>query len=66
MPSLRLKAPHTHAGVAHPAGHVLDVAPHIARWLLDHGIAEACDPASESASAPAMASSRPAKPISKE
>lgn len=66
MPALRIKAPHTHAGVALPAGHVLDVAPHIARWLIEHSIAESCDLASESAPAPVMASSRPAKPISKE
>lgn len=40
MPKLKLKVTHTHAGVAYPAGHVLDVDEHTARWLTDHGIAE--------------------------
>jgi hypothetical protein len=64
MPALRLKASHTHAGVSHPAGHVLDVAPHIARWLLEHGVADACDPPAEPA--PVPASGRTAKPTNKE
>lgn len=41
MPKLKLKITHTNAGVAYPAGHVIDVDEHTARWLTDHGIAEA-------------------------
>ena len=40
MPKLKLKVTHTHAGVAYPAGHVIDVDDHTARWLADHSIAE--------------------------
>jgi hypothetical protein len=40
MPKLKLKVTHTHAGVAYPAGHVLDVDEHTARWLTDHQIGE--------------------------
>ena len=40
MPKLQLKVTHTHAGVAYPAGHVIDVAEHTARWLTDHQIGE--------------------------
>lgn len=40
MPKLKLKVTHTHAGVAYPAGHILDVDEHTARWLSDHRIAE--------------------------
>lgn len=37
---LQLKATHTHAGVAYPAGAIVAVDVHSARWLIDHGIAE--------------------------
>lgn len=40
MPKLKLKVTHTHAGVAYPAGHVIDVDEHTARWLTDHQIGE--------------------------
>ena len=40
MPKLKLKVTHTHAGVAYPAGHVIDVDEHTARWLADHRIGE--------------------------
>jgi hypothetical protein len=40
MPKLKLLVTHTHAGVAYPAGHVLDVDEHTARWLIDHRIGE--------------------------
>lgn len=40
MPKLKLKVTHTHAGVAYPAGHVLDVDEPTARWLTDHQIGE--------------------------
>ena len=39
MPKLKLKVTHTHAGVAYPAGHVIDVDDHSARWLAYHIIA---------------------------
>ena len=38
MPKLRLKVTHTHAGVAYPAGHVIDVDEHAARWLIERDI----------------------------
>lgn len=37
---LKLKVTHTHAGVAYPAGHVIDVDEHTARWLMNNHIAE--------------------------
>ncbi len=40
MPKLRLKVTHTHAGVAYPPGHVIDVDDHTARWLIDQEIGE--------------------------
>lgn len=40
MTRLRLKVTHTHAGVAYPAGHHLDVDEHTARWLIAHWIAD--------------------------
>ena len=40
MPKLKLKVTHTHAGVAYPAGHVIEVDDRTARWLTDHEIAE--------------------------
>ena len=38
MPRLRLKVTHTHAGVAYPPGHVIDVDDHTARWLTERDI----------------------------
>lgn len=38
MPKLKLEATHTHAGVAYPAGHIIDVDEHTAQWLIDRGI----------------------------
>ena len=49
MPTLRLKVTHTHAGVAYPAGHDLDVDEHTARWLIAHQVAEAATDRLESA-----------------
>jgi hypothetical protein len=49
MPKLKLKVTHTHAGVAYPAGHVIDVDEHTARWLTDHRIAEPATNRPESA-----------------
>ena len=66
MPALQLTAPHTHAGVRYPAGHVLDVATRTARWLLDQGIAVALDSPAEPPSAATAAQSRPTKPNTKE
>lgn len=43
MPQLRLKLAHTHAGVAYPPGHVIDVDEHTARWLTQHDIAIPAD-----------------------
>lgn len=63
MPALRLTAPHTHAGVGFPAGHVLEVSAPTARWLLDQGIAVVLDPPAEP---PSNVPSRPTKPIPKE
>ena len=40
MPKLKLKVTHTHAGVAYPAGHVIEVDDRTARWLTDHEIGE--------------------------
>ena len=40
MPKLRLKVTHTHAGVAYPPGHIIDVDDHTARWLIDQKIGE--------------------------
>lgn len=66
MPALQLTAPHTHAGVRYPAGHVLDVDARTARWLLDQGIAIALDPPAEPPSAATTVSVRPTKPHTKE
>jgi hypothetical protein len=38
---VRLLKPHTHAGRDYPAGVVLEVAPHIARWVMAQGVAKA-------------------------
>lgn len=38
MPKIELKVTHTHAGVVYPAGHVIDVDEHAARWIIERGI----------------------------
>jgi hypothetical protein len=43
MPKVKLKVTHTHAGVAYPAGHILDVDERAARWLVGQGIAVPAD-----------------------
>jgi hypothetical protein len=57
MPKLKLKVTHTHAGVVYPAGHVIDVDEHTARWLTDHQIGEPAshrpEPAPDAHDAPA-------------
>ena len=61
MPKLKLKVTHTHAGVAYPAGHVIDVDDHTARWLTDHQIGEPASHRPESAPDAADASVKTAK-----
>ena len=63
MPKLKLKVTHTHAGVAYPAGHVIDVDDHTARWLTDHSIAEPATNRPEPALDAADASVKTAKTI---
>lgn len=63
MPKLKLKVTHTHAGVAYPAGHVIDVDEHTARWLTDHSIAEPATNRPEPAPDAPDASVKTAKPI---
>ena len=69
MPKLRLKVTHTHAGVAYPPGHVIDVDDHTARWLTERDIGTPANsdvlPVPE---APAARTSRtpPAAPTPKE
>ncbi len=48
MPKLRLKVTHTHAGKAYPAGYLIEVDAHTARWLIerDIGIPAGNDPTS--------------------
>lgn len=58
MPKLRLKVTHTHAGVAYPPGHVIDVDDHTARWLTERDIGT---PAS-SDHAPVVDPAEPTKP----
>lgn len=38
MPRIELKVTHTHAGAVYPAGHVIEVEEHAARWLIGRGI----------------------------
>lgn len=40
MPKIELKVTHTHAGTVYPAGHVIEVDEHTARWLIDHRVGE--------------------------
>lgn len=62
MTKLKLKVTHTHAGVAYPAGHVLDVDEHTARWLIDHRIGEPATQRSDLAPDALDASVKIAKP----
>lgn len=39
MPQLVLKRPHTHAGMAYPAGERIDVEATTADWLIAQGVA---------------------------
>ena len=63
MPKLKLKVTHTHAGVAYPAGHVIDVDDHTARWLTDHQIGEPASHRPEPAPAAPDASVKTAKTL---
>ena len=38
MPTIRLNVTHTHAGIAYPAGTVINVDDYTGRWLIDHQI----------------------------
>jgi len=40
MPKLKLLATHTHAGVAYPKGHILQVDTYTAGWLIERHIAQ--------------------------
>lgn len=40
MPRIELKVTHTHAGTVYPAGDVIEVDEHTARWLIDHRVGE--------------------------
>ncbi|WP_157314564.1 hypothetical protein [Chitinibacter sp. GC72] len=40
MPTVVLKAPHTHAGISHPAGSRLDLSQSDADWLIQQQVAE--------------------------
>lgn len=66
MPALQLTAPHTHAGVRYPAGHVLDVDARTARWLLDQRIVVPLDSPAEPPSPATSAPARPTKTLTKE
>lgn len=65
---LKLKATHTHAGVAYPAGAIVAVDAHSARWLIDRGIAEpiahatSVQPAPTDPADPVAISARPKHP----
>ncbi len=56
MPKLRLKVTHTHAGVAYPSGHVIEVDDHTARWLIDQqiGVIETGDTEADTATSPVL------------
>jgi hypothetical protein len=47
MPKLRLNVTHTHAGIAYPAGSLIEVDAHNARWLIDRNLAELARPDAE-------------------
>lgn len=38
MPKIELKSVHTHAGAVYPAGQVIEVDEHTARWLIERGV----------------------------
>jgi hypothetical protein len=52
MPEIELLNPHTHAGVAHPAGTRLTVTERQAAWLLKLGVARMPAPVPEPELAP--------------
>lgn len=41
MPQIELLKIHTHAGVEHGAGAVIDVDDSTANWLIEHGVGQA-------------------------
>ncbi len=41
MPQIELLKTHTHAGVEHGAGAVIDVDDSTAHWLIEHGVGQA-------------------------
>lgn len=41
MPQVELHKIHTHAGVEHGAGTVIDVDDSTANWLIEHGVGQA-------------------------
>ena len=41
MPQIELLKIHTHAGVEHGAGSVIDVDGSTANWLIEHGVGQA-------------------------
>ena len=41
MPQIELLKIHTHAGVEHGAGAVIDVDGSTANWLIEHGVGQA-------------------------
>ena len=41
MPKIELLKIHTHAGVEHGAGAVIDVDDSTANWLIEHGVGQA-------------------------
>jgi len=43
MPKIKLNVTHTHAGVVYPAGHVIDVNAHTARWIINKGVGKIVD-----------------------
>lgn len=45
MPKLKLEVTHTHAGVVYPAGRVIEVDEHTARWLIERGAGKPVDDA---------------------
>lgn len=40
MPQIELLKAHTHAGVEHGAGAVIDVDDSTAHWLIEHGVGQ--------------------------
>ena len=45
MPQIELLKNHTHAGVEHVAGAVIDVDDSTAHWLIEHGVGQAASSA---------------------